>query len=335
MKRLTGPISSCMLEKSLSILILLLAVAQLALAQQFEESKHRDVLVKKAIADLDSNDIKVAAQAAINLGMYRATEAVPKMLQVLQSSRLLNTTEHVIAKDKNSLTKWVRTDVRDAIVNSLGLIGDKRAVAVLEKYLKRPLRNHEVFTGNVARALYLITGKSYEYIDYDGLTKLYIASPLTEEEFRKRARPDLKPTAGLTASLEIPGHGPSGEYWIGNSRMNINLVITNHSKRAIEIDASRESFVFSSVSGNGKRTDTPAKLLPSPTPSGAGLVVIVPGQKFTLTWVVELKDSSLSVGWSGYVNIKCVYTNPQRQRRGTIWRGGQLVSNSVERFYYF
>jgi len=317
------------------VLILLLAFLQPALAKEFQEPKSRDVLVKEAIANLDSNDIKVAAQAARHLGMYSATEAVPKLLRVLQSSRLLQTTEHVISKDKNSLSAWVSTNVRADIVTSLGLIGDKRAVPVLKKYLKRPLRNDDVFTGNVAHALYLITGKLYEYKDYDGVQKLYQPSPVTEEEFRKRARPDLRATAGLTASLEIEGHHPSGAYWMGNNRLNINLAITNQSRRPIEIDASKDNFVFSSVAGNGERTATPASLLPSPEPSGAGVAVIAPGQKLTLMWVVELKDSPLSRGWSeGYVNIKCVYTNLQKHKQGAMWRGEQLTSNSVERFYY-
>ncbi len=105
---------------------------QLAFSQEFWEAKSRDALVQEAIANLDSNDIKVAAQAAMYLGQHRATEAVPKLLQVLQSSRLLRTTEHVIAKDKNSLSAWVTTNAKAEIVNSLGLIGDKRAVPVLK-----------------------------------------------------------------------------------------------------------------------------------------------------------------------------------------------------------
>src|SRR5688572_13393658 len=209
------------------LLILLLSLSQLAFAQEFQEASSREVLVKESIASLDSEDIKVAAQAAMRLGVYRATEAVPKMLQVLQSSRLLRKTEHVIAKDKRSLTAWVSIDVRAEIVTSLGRIGDKRAVPVLKKYLKTPLSNDEVFTGAVADALYLITGKSYQYKDYDGVQKLYKPSPLTEEEFRKRARPDLKGTAGLIASLEIAGDDPSGVAWSENSPLNINLTITN------------------------------------------------------------------------------------------------------------
>src|SRR5688572_22612975 len=124
-------------------LILLLPSTLLAFTRVFREPKSRDVLVKEAIAKLDSNDVKVAAQAARNLGMHRATEAVPKLLQVLQSSRLLRKTEHVIAKGERSLTAWVSTDVRAEIVTSLGLIGDKRAVPVLKSYLKRPLSNDE------------------------------------------------------------------------------------------------------------------------------------------------------------------------------------------------
>src|SRR4029079_11015162 len=271
------------------LLIQLLSLSQLAFAQGFQDVESPQVLVKKSIADLDSEDIRVAAEAARRLGVYNATEAVPKMLQVLQSSRPLRKIEHVTEK---GLTLWVSIDVKAAIVTSLGLIGDKRAVPVLETYLKRPLSNDEVFTGNVAHALYLITGKSYEYKDYDGVQKLYEPSPLTEEEFRKRARPDLKATAGLIASLEIGGNDPGGTSWIGNRPLKIDLAITNQSSRRIEIDASTDNFVFSSVSGDGKRTDTSASLLPSPDSSGARLVVLSPGQKLNLRWVVELKDSA-------------------------------------------
>lgn len=316
------------------LLIQLLSLSQLAFAQGFQDVKSREVLIQKSIADLDSEDIKVAAEAARRLGVYNATEAVPKMLQVLQSSRPLRKIEHVIGKSEPTLGLWVSIDVRATIVTSLGLIGDKRAVPVLEIYLKRPLSNDEVFTGNVAHALYLITGKSYEYKDYDGVQRLYEPSPLIEEEFRRRARPDLKATAGLIASLEINGNAPGGATWIGNRPLNIDLAITNQSSRRIEIDASTDNFVFSSVSGDGKRTDTSANVLPSPDSSGARLVVLSPGQKLKLRWVVGLKDSPLSRGWVGYVNIKCVYTNPQRHKHRVMWRGEQLVSNSVERFYY-
>jgi hypothetical protein len=322
-----------MLERQLSnfLLILLLTCSQLVFAQESQESKSRDLLVKESIAKLDSNDIHVAAQAAADLGGYRATEAVPAMLRVLQSSRLLSTSEHIVAKEKNSMSLWVSTDVRAAIINSLGLIGDKRAVPVLRKYLRN---NSEVFSGNVAHALYQITGESYEYKDYDGVKKLYVPSPITEEEFRTRSRPDLQATEGLTASLEIEGHDPNGVYWVADRPLVINLALTNQSERVIEIDAAADNFLFSTVAGSGERKTTLASLLPSPEP-GAALVAIEPGQKLRLRWVVErLQESPLSRGWSGYVNIKCVYTNPRKNMRGAMWRGERLISNSVERYYY-
>lgn len=326
----------CMLQKYLFsfLLILLLSLSQFAFAQEVQDVKSREALVKKSIADLDSEDIKVAAEAASRLGVYGATDAVPKMLQVLKSSRLLRKIEHIRGTGEPTLSSWVSIDVRANIVTSLGLIGDKRAVPVLETYLKRPLSNDEVFTGNVAHALYLTTGKSYEYKDYDGVHRLYEPAPLTEEEFRKRARPDLKATAGLIASLEIDSNDPGGLAWVGNGPLNINLTITNQSSRRIELDASIDNFVFSSVAGDGKRRDTSANLLPSPDSSGARLVTLSPGQKLKLRWKVELMKSPLSRGWVGYVNIKGVYTNPQKHKQGVMWRGKQLVSNSVERFYH-
>ena len=90
----------------------------------------------------------------------------------------------------------------------------------------------------------------------------------------------------------------------------------------------------SSVAGDGERRVTPASLLPSPEPSAADRVVISPGQKLELRWVVKLNDSPLSRGWIGYVNIKCVYINPHKHKQGVMWRGEQLVSNSVERYYF-
>ena len=69
----------------------------------------------------------------------------------------------------------VITDVRGEIINSLGLFGDGRAVPVLKKYLKKPPKYTYVFTGNVAYALYQITGKSYKYKDRDGKMKLFQA----------------------------------------------------------------------------------------------------------------------------------------------------------------
>lgn len=329
-------ISICML-KAYSFncfLVSLIASFAVAFAQPVQQPKSRDALVQEAIAQLDSNDNKVAAQAAMRLGQYQATEAVPKLLQVLQSSRLLQTSEHVIANDSGSLSHWVSTNVRAAIVTALGLIGDERAVPVLKKYLKRPVNNQGVATENVAHALYLITGKTYRYKDDDGAEKLYEPSPLEEEAFRKRTRPDLKATAGLIASLEIEAHDPSGTSWTSNRPLHISLVITNQSNRAIEIDTSRNNFEFSSVAGDGKRRVTSASLLPAPEPRDVSATVLAPGQKLKLTWIVELKDSPLAREWSGYVNIKCVYTNPRKNRQGNTWRGEQLISNSVERYYY-
>jgi hypothetical protein len=312
-------------------LILLLTFSQLALAQESQAPKSRELLVKEAIANLDSEDIHVAQQAAIDLGYLRATEAVPVMLRVLKSSRVLSIVEHM-PPDKYGMSLWVATDVRGAIITSLGLIGDPRAVPALKRYLKKPLTNRQVFTGNVAYALYQITGKSFEYLTFEGAQELFVPDPLLEEEFRKRSRPDLKPTAGLTASLEIAGHGSgaTGAYWLGDRPLVINVAITNQSKRVIEFDASTDNFVFSS----GERSNTSARSLTSPE-ADAGIAEIKPGESLRLRWVVEtLKESPLSRGWIGYVYIKCIYTNPRKNKRGAMWRGEQLISNSVERYYY-
>jgi HEAT repeat protein len=156
-----------------ALLIVMLALSQLGLAQGSQEPKSRDLLIKESIANLDSDNIYVAAQAARDLGYARAVEAVPAMLRVLQSSRLLSRWEHIMPKDKDGMSEYVITDVKGEIINSLGLIGDWRAVPVLKKYLKKPPKNSVVFTGNVAYALDRITGKSYKYKDRDGKMKLF------------------------------------------------------------------------------------------------------------------------------------------------------------------
>jgi hypothetical protein len=198
--------------------------------------------------------------------------------------------------------------------------------------LKKPLSNRLVYTGNVARSLYLITGISYEYKTFEGVQTLYVPGPAEEEEFRKLSRPDLKPTEGLTAALEIEGNDPSGENWIGDLPVVINLVITNHSKRIIEIDASADNFLFSSAVD--ERTATRASLLRSSDPD-VKLAMIKPRQTLRLRWDVEvLKESPLSRGWLGTINTKCAYTNPRKNKSGAMWRGERLISNSVERYYF-
>ena len=136
-----------------------------------------DTPPKELIRRLDSTDLHTVNQAAYDLGQMRAKEAVPALLKVLQSSRFLSELRHNIAADKNSVSEWVLTDVKATIVNSLGLIGDRRAVPVLKKYLMKPPKYSGVFPGNVAYALYLITGKSYKYRDRDGKVKLFQPSP--------------------------------------------------------------------------------------------------------------------------------------------------------------
>src|ERR1044072_1369399 len=153
-------------------LILLLTCSQLAFAQNAQEPKSRETLIREWVANLESDDIHVAARAARELGYLRATESVPALLRVLQSSRHLSLSEHLMAKD-NSVSEWVLTDVRVEIVNAMGRIGAKRAVRVLKKYLKEPPKNSEVYPGAVAYALFQINGKSYKYRDRDGRVRLF------------------------------------------------------------------------------------------------------------------------------------------------------------------
>ena len=113
-------------------LFTILASHQHVFAQGQEAEKSRDILVKELIRTLDSTDLHTANQAAYDLGHMRAKEAVPALLKVLRSSRFLSESRHILATDENHVSEWVLTDVRATIVNSLGEIGDRRAIRPLE-----------------------------------------------------------------------------------------------------------------------------------------------------------------------------------------------------------
>jgi hypothetical protein len=175
------------------------------------------------------------------------------------------------------------------------------------------------------------TGESYEYKSYDGIEEALCARSRRGGGVRKQSVRTCGPRRGLTAFVEIEGHDPNGLYWVGNRPLVINLALTNQSKRVIEIDAAADNFLFSSVAGSGERKTTPGSLLPSPEPRAA-IAAIKPGQKLRLRWVVErLQESPLSRGWSGYVNLKCVYTNPRTNRRARcVARGAANIEFSGE-----
>lgn len=322
----------CLLH-SLALLAILVA-HQPAFTQGQETEKGRYALVKELIRKLDSTDLHTANQAAYDLGQMRAKESVPALLKVLQSSRFLSESRHILATDKNRVSEWVLTDVKATIINSLGEIGDHRAIRPLEQLLDKSFKISKGAYGPwVAHALYLITAKSYEYTDFDGRRKRYAPSPLTEEKIRMRLRPDLKPTKGLTSFLEIKPTGQGGVSWAGSKPLELNLTITNHSKDVIKLDTSRGSFVFSCVVGSGERINVSAGELPRMS-SGEGDVAIGPGGTATLRWRIDvLKESPLSRGWIGYVAVKCIYTNPSWNNVERYWTGERLISNTVQDYY--
>jgi len=155
------------------LLIFFLAFPQPAFAQGSKAAKSRDVLVKESIANLDSDNVHVADQAARYLGIFKAAESVPALLRVLKSSRLLSTSEHVLIDEKLKWYEWQATNVRETIVYALGEIGDKRAVPALKRYLMKSFKDRQISTKNVAYALYLNTGRLYKYKDRDGKLKLF------------------------------------------------------------------------------------------------------------------------------------------------------------------
>lgn len=58
------------------VVVIFLTFSQFGFAQ---EAKSRDVLIKEAIVNLDSDDIGTAARAAYYLGAYRTSKGVPAM----------------------------------------------------------------------------------------------------------------------------------------------------------------------------------------------------------------------------------------------------------------
>jgi len=231
--------------------------------------------------------------------------------------------------------KWGSSDPKLAALKALIEIGDSRVVPVLERLLREPPKDYVISPASLSGALYLLTGKRYTYNDYRGLTKLYEPEPLIEEEWRERFRPDLKPVNGLTASLQIRAPQSPQSAWLGSKSLVLTVSMTNHGRQAIEIDLAPESFVFSAVGGTGKRTNVSASDLPQVQPTGT-IEIIQPGKTVSRTWTIEkLAQSSLSRTWTtSNITLRCEYRSPRRRSAIPRWRGEELLSNSVTRFYF-
>lgn len=283
--------------------------------------------VEHALNDLRSTDLKVVSNAAVRLGQWNVKRAVPMLLEALQSPRSLVTSEHVTT---GGMRRWILIDPKPRIVEALGEIGDRRAIPLLERYLRAPPArlDPEYF----ASALFLITGVRYQYRNRQNKLTRYVPG---EEEFRRRSRPDLVPVEGLTAALEI---GVSGRQagggegsWAGTQPLIIQVSITNHSNRSRTINLSAERFVFSSLNPAGLRVNTPGTELPAML-LNRGTGMLSPGATLNIKWKLEkLATSALSHGWStGNVNIKCVYRFHDVAGKPPV----QVVSNSVARYYF-
>jgi hypothetical protein len=153
-----------------AVLIALAAVFAARFAWAAESSsaarkeKSRDDQIKELILNLHSENLNTAANAADALGRLGATEAVPELLIVLQSPKTLLRGDHIVEGSGDARRgKWVRTSVKEKAVEALGAIGDRRAVPLLERYLKDPPPSFDVLPENVAYALSRITGKKYDY----------------------------------------------------------------------------------------------------------------------------------------------------------------------------
>lgn len=310
-----------------------LALLLVGLVTASASAQSRTALIEQAVARLASEDVRIVSQAATDLGNLKATEAVASLITLLQSSRHLSVTEHQGASASTGLRVWFTFDARAAIVTSLGLIGDTSAVPALKDYLETPPSRRTVGGAAIAQALYLLSGQSFEYQEADGTRNRFAPSPLDVETVRARFRPDLTPSAGLTASLDIQATAPDGLYWLTDRHLVLTLTIVNHSSQRIEIDPSAERFFFSVVTGNGERVVTPANRLPSPQVI-EGTAAIPPQSRLILRWTVaSLRDSPLSRDWAGNVYVRCEYVHVQAAGRGASWRGDRLISNSIQQLY--
>jgi hypothetical protein len=159
---------------------------------------------------------------------------------------------------------WVVITPKAKIVDALGEIGDRRAIPLLERYLRAPPVGFD--PSHYASALFLITGVRYQYRDSQNKLTRYVPGEVAEEEFRRRSRPDLVPVEGLTAALEIGVTGRQagwgGGTWVGSEPLIIQVSITNHSNRSRTVSLSADRFVFSSLNPAG-RTNTTAAELPA------------------------------------------------------------------------
>jgi HEAT repeat protein len=140
-------------------------------------------MVKAALNDLRSANPKVVSNAAVRLGECKIKAAVPVLLEVLQSPGSLTISEHV---NTGGMRRWIAIDPKWRIVEALGAIGDKRAVPLLEGYLRAPPAGLELAAQNLASALFLITGVRYRYRDNQGNFKRYAPGEFEEEEVRRR-----------------------------------------------------------------------------------------------------------------------------------------------------
>jgi hypothetical protein len=88
-------------------------------------------------------------------------------------------------KDQSAVTVWY-------IINSMGLIGNHDAVKLLETLLKNyDKHGMQVSRYSLARSLYFLTGKRYDYINSSGeITKIHLTKEL------KNARKVIEESAG-------------------------------------------------------------------------------------------------------------------------------------------
>jgi len=294
-----------------------------------------DRKVAAALKNLRSTDPKVVSNAAFELGRGKVLAAVPTLLEVLQGPSRLVVSEHV---GEFGGYRWIGTDGKKAIVRALGDIGDKRAVPLLALYLRAPPAGLDLAPEEFAGALFLITGVRYQYRDRQSNLVRYMPGEFDEEEARRRFRPDLVPTAGLTTALKISATGPglqagsgSTGSWLGSKPLIIKLSITNHSNQSRDISSSPDRFAFYCLEPPGVRTMTMGTDLQGMQPIRE-TAVLPPGATMSIKWTIEkLAASSIARTWhSGSVYIKCAYR--PRELSGT--QPVQVVSNSIQRYYF-
>lgn len=289
--------------------------------------------------ELFSDDDATRARALLRLDHAKHKAIADALIERLKRNIKANDgykdgTRHV---QRGDLTLWVRIESEnEALAKALADRGVAEAVPLLKQahafmMQRPPEERNSSFTHTLAHCIYRLSAECVQLWEA-GQAKLYQPSPIQEEATRRFLRPDLTPTNGLTASLQVSSQSRYPRFLIGANPLTITLRLSNHTDATIPVDLSPESFTFSCVTD--VRTNVPAKLLVRATADPA-LKSILPKGSVTLTWKLErLKETALGKPLRvGGISLKAIYI-PADEAIKKQWGDIALVSNSLDRPYF-